>query len=264
MMPSKSRKIRRPSGGIGRLSVLRYHPVPDHGSLAVLASPCGWNGPSIAQSCGTETARQFCRSRENSQPSLKSSTTRPEFETVDVSFTRISPKRSRPHFSRPRSFANGPESATAGNSTTRLSPSGENPFGATPPPIETSSGKPKRSDLRSMSAIGLKPFSALMRTRQASAADLRGRSSRSRPGFSGIVMFFELWASEALSSHFATSMTAKFAWTARPYSSWKTFMRSYLNQLFVTGPESVSTTAMPGVYASPGRVSQLTPSGETR
>ena len=66
----------RPFGSSGQEIVVSYTPRPRHGSLPVLPSSAGSNGPAIAQSCGSVTETADAPSRVNVQPVWKSATVR--------------------------------------------------------------------------------------------------------------------------------------------------------------------------------------------
>ena len=66
----------RPFGCSSQVRVVSYVPRPRHGSLPVLPSSAGSNGPAIAQSCGSVTETADAPSFVNVQPVWKSATVR--------------------------------------------------------------------------------------------------------------------------------------------------------------------------------------------
>ena len=134
--------------------------------------------------------------------------------------------------------------------------------GLQPRPKFTSVNEPNRNDFTSTSVCGWNPSSAAIFTsmvRVDGVISFSFKMDNSIPLFKGTLMFLELCLSLGRSFHFIVSITAKFIWTARPFSSWKTLGRSYLNQRS-TVPSLWNDT--PGMYASPCSVTQCTPSLE--
>ena len=94
--------------------------------------------------------------------------------------------------------------------------------GLQPRPKFTSVNEPNRNDFTSTSVCGLKPDSAAIFTsmvRVDGVISSSFKTDNSIPLFRGILIFLELCLSLGRSFHLMVSITAKFIWTARPFSS---------------------------------------------